>query len=811
MNGRGLEGLPDALTAEYSTILPAEDLGFAFSQEAETQEGSVSLAADSGGFTVRNSNDLAAGLKRIADETRAYYLIGYNPTNTARDGAYRKIEVKVRGPPAGSRSAPARGTTPPPITRRRPPPRPGTDPVFQAALDSPYELEDVPLRMTHFVREETTLDEARVFLAAEVDIRRLGFQEKDGQSLGALQYLMVAVQREGGEFFRFDQTLDLALPARGARAALPHLAAHRPRATSWRRALPGQDGRARQGHRTHGDARSTTSRCPTSRPSGSPPRSSATCARALRTAPRATGWRSWPAATSRRGGSLFCQLDVYRAVKEESSGMPRVSMSYEVRRSDGTLLTRDAPSLIRPTPEGALSRMIGFSLEDASPGEYELVLRFKDEFSGSRLELREPFRVSAPRPRRRRPAEGDGDPATTPKPGPAGLRRGAAAGLHGVSRVGPAPEAEPGTTLHAARASAPITLDGRLDEPDWQAAPVASGFLQRDPDQGQPATEPTELRLLFDDHALYVGARLHDREPERIVRQLSRRDALAEADTFTLYLDPHRDRRTGVVLQVSAAGVQRDAAIYDDNFEDDTWDAVWESAVAIDGGRLERRDAGPLLAAPLPDDPRPRLGRERAPRRAPQERELVARPRAEERERPRLAHDGARGHRRDRARAAPRAPALRVGPRRVRRTRDGRRTPGTTARALYGGAGLDFKYGVGSGMALVGAVNPDFGQVEVDPAVVNLTAFETFFEEKRPFFTEGSQVFLRFGRSGASEYTTYFYPEPQLFYSRRIGRVPQGRAAGEFVDTPDRPPPSWARPSSSAARRAAGTSACWRR
>ena len=87
-------------------------------------------------------------------------------------------------------------------------------------------------------------------------------------------------------------------------------------------------------------------------------------------------------------------------------------------------------------------------------------------------------------------------------------------------------------------------------------------------------------------------------------------------------------------------------------------------------------------------------------------------------------------------------------------------------------------------MALVGAVNPDFGQVEVDPAVVNLTAFETFFEEKRPFFTEGGQVFLRFGRSGASEYTTYFYPEPQLFYSRRIGRAPQGRAAGDFVDTP---------------------------
>jgi hypothetical protein len=100
------------------------------------------------------------------------------------------------------------------------------------------------------------------------------------------------------------------------------------------------------------------------------------------------------------------------------------------------------------------------------------------------------------------------------------------------------------------------------------------------------------------------------------------------------------------------------------------------------------------------------------------------------------------------------------------------------------GAGLDLEYGLGTAATLVAAFNPDFGQVEVDPAVVNLTAFETFFEEKRPFFTEGSQVFLRFGRSGSTDYTTYFYPEPLLFYSRRIGRAPQGLATGAFVDVP---------------------------
>ena len=396
------------------------------------------------------------------------------------------------------------------------------------------------------------------------------------------------------------------------------------------------------------------------------------------------------------------------------------------------------------------------------------------------------------------------------RPAGARLRMAVVTGLAFASAAAAAAPSDD-LVLRAERASTPIVVDGRLDEGAWQAAPVAGGFLQRDPDQGQPATEPTELRLLFDDHALYVGARLGDDEPDRIVRQLSRRDAVAEADTFTLYLDPHRDRRTGVVLQVSAAGVQRDAAIYDDNFEDDTWDAVWESAVSVDGDGLDAwRCGSPSRSSASRTTPGPRLGRERAPRRAPQERELVARPRAEERERPRLAHGGPRGHRRRRARAAPGAAALRVGPRGVRRApRAG--DPWNDGSRLFGGAGLDFKYGVASGMALVGAVNPDFGQVEVDPAVVNLTAFETFFEEKRPFFTEGSQVFLRFGRSGASEYTTYFYPEPQLFYSRRIGRAPQGEASGDFVDTPvvhHHPGRGQARGPD---ERAAGTSACWRR
>jgi hypothetical protein len=335
----------------------------------------------------------------------------------------------------------------------------------------------------------------------------------------------------------------------------------------------------------------------------------------------------------------------------------------------------------------------------------------------------------------------------------------------------------------AARASGPVSLDGRLDEAAWGAAPVAGGFLQRDPDQGQPATEPTEVRILFDDHALYVGARLADGEPGAIVRQLSRRDGLAEADTFTFYLDPHRDRRTGVVLQVSAAGVQRDAAIYDDNFEDDTWDAVWESAVAIDEGGWSLEMRIPFSQLRFPTTPGHAWGvnARRVVYRKNESSWLELVPKNESGVASRMVSlEGIEGIEPGRhvellpyvsGRAEYIAPPSAGSP-----FNDGSR--------LFGSAGLDFRHGLGTGMALVGAINPDFGQVEVDPAVVNLSAFETFYEEKRPFFTEGSQVFLRFGRSGASEYTTYYYPEPQLFYSRRIGRAPQGQAVGQYVDVP---------------------------
>jgi VWFA-related protein len=392
VNGRGLEGLPDALSAEYSTILPAEDLGAAFSQTVEMTEGAEGLASDSGGFTVRNSNDLAAGLKRISDETRVYYLLGYNPTNAARDGAFRKIEVKVRGR-RGLEVRARKGYYAPSDTAATPAARPGTDPVFQSALDSPYELEDIPLRMTHYVRDETSLDRARVFLAAEVDVRRLDLQEKEGKAVGALQYLMVAVQRDGGPYFRVDHTLELALPP-GDREELSRT--WLPVVNEFE--LPVGRYRAKMVVRDKASGRLGTVVHDFEVPDLQPFRVSTPVLSDVREVTEAGTPGDRLAILARRdfaqGSPLYCQLEVYRAVKEEASGMPRVSMGYEVRRSDGTLLTRDAPTVIRPAPDGALSRMIGISLESATPGDYELLMRVKDEFSGSKIELHEPFHVS---------------------------------------------------------------------------------------------------------------------------------------------------------------------------------------------------------------------------------------------------------------------------------------------------------------------------------------------------------------------------------------------------------------------------------
>jgi len=339
-------------------------------------------------------------------------------------------------------------------------------------------------------------------------------------------------------------------------------------------------------------------------------------------------------------------------------------------------------------------------------------------------------------------------------------------------------QGEPGVPVaQAGVRTGQIRIDGRLDEPDWGAAPLISNFVQSEPDEGAPARQDTHVRILFDGDAVYVAARLFEPDPAHIRRQLVRRDERGPfMDWFGFSLDPNLDGRTGFQFRVNAAGVQQDQYVFDDSSEDLQWDAVWESAVQRDslGWTVEARV--PLSQIRYNAGSEPQTWGVNFHRRRVVDAELSHFSLESRRRRGLVSQYGRMegvvvpgGVRRIEAR-----PYL-VG--------SLQRGPAEAGDPFFDGSsgggrfGADFRLGLGSSFTLDGTVNPDFGQVEADPAVINLTAFESFFDERRPFFVEDAQVF-DFRLSGGQN---------QLFYSRRIGRAPRGRApAGAgFVDIPD--------------------------
>jgi hypothetical protein len=337
--------------------------------------------------------------------------------------------------------------------------------------------------------------------------------------------------------------------------------------------------------------------------------------------------------------------------------------------------------------------------------------------------------------------------------------------------------------IRAVRAARAPSIDGRLIEAEWADALTASEFTQRDPDEGLPATERTDVRFLYDNDSIYIGLRLFDRQPREISRRLSTRDDDADADTVTVFLDPMHDHLTGAIFRLSAANVQQDFILHNDSSWDESWDAVWESGVQHDENGWTAEIRIPLSQLRFLPEDRATWGVniERFIRRNNERVMLQLVPKSESGVASKMGHlvglDGLRP--RGRFELLPYA-ATRgefISPQRFGDPfNDGSRT--------FLAGGLDMKWGVTSNLTLNATANPDFGQVEVDPAVVNLSAFETFFPEKRPFFLEGSQIFDDFGRGGSVSSWGFNTEDPQIFYSRRIGRVPRRRPEAEFFDLP---------------------------
>ena len=206
----------------------------------------------------------------------------------------------------------------------------------------------------------------------------------------------------------------------------------------------------------------------------------------------------------------------------------------------------------------------------------------------------------------------------------------------------PAPAGTPARVtprLSAVRTAAKIAIDGRLDEADWARALPAKDFLQKDPDEGKPATEPTEVRFLYDDDALYVGARMFDSEPSKIAKRLTRRDGDTDgiADRIIIGLDAHHDKLTGSMFWVTAAGSLGDGVLYNDSSDDETWNGVWDAAVSIDekGWIAEMRI--PFSQLRFSQGRQADVGPARRPRGAAQERRDLVGACAQEREQARVA------------------------------------------------------------------------------------------------------------------------------------------------------------------------------
>jgi hypothetical protein len=331
--------------------------------------------------------------------------------------------------------------------------------------------------------------------------------------------------------------------------------------------------------------------------------------------------------------------------------------------------------------------------------------------------------------------------------------------------------------VHAVRTTGTIALDGLLSEDAWTTAQPVSDFTQREPVEGASATERTEVRILYDDDALYVGARLFDSRPDSVRAQLARRDRLASSDRFVIFLDCYHDRRTGFFFGINAAGTLYDGTLYNDDWDSDTWDGVWE-------GKASRDSLGWSAELRIPYS-QLRFQRQKTHRWGINFKREIAR-RNESDYLVRTPSNGSGFVSRfvdlvgiEEVSPPPRLELLPYVTSRAEYSSHEVADPFNNGSQVSAGVGGDLKLGLGSNLTLDATVNPDFGQVEVDPAVVNLSDVETFFEEHRPFFVEGANIF-EYGTGGANDFWGFNWANPSFLYSRRIGRAPEAELPDDY-------------------------------
>jgi len=334
------------------------------------------------------------------------------------------------------------------------------------------------------------------------------------------------------------------------------------------------------------------------------------------------------------------------------------------------------------------------------------------------------------------------------------------------------PPALPAKSVTATHAAQPPIIDGRDDDAVWRQATPITEFQEWRPSEGGAPKLPTEAKVAYDAGNLYVFVRAFDPHPDSIITVLARRDYFTPSDMVWLFLDSYHDRRTGFEFGVNPSGVKLDAQIYNDGNEDFAWDAVWDVATRIDSLGWTAEFRIPLSQLPY--------GRQRShtfgftvDRDLYRYSQRVSWPLFRQSQAGFVSQfgeitglDNLEAPRR--LEAAPYLVTKNV-------SQISANTLGRTQDVTVGG---DLKYLVASNLKLDATINPDFGQVEADPGVLNLSAFETFFQEKRPFFVQGAGQFQwNVNCTAVNDCST----GEGLVYSRRIGRAPE--LSGVYSDT----------------------------
>lgn len=291
------------------------------------------------------------------------------------------------------------------------------------------------------------------------------------------------------------------------------------------------------------------------------------------------------------------------------------------------------------------------------------------------------------------------------------------------------------------------TVDGNLSDSVWQNAQAASGFTQYSPHDGQKSEYDAQIKILYDDNFIYVFAKMFDSDPQNIYSQLTKRDDTGVADYIGISFDPFNDAKLNFSFFVTAAGVQTDKKVLDGNVNDTNWDAVWKSRVAITSEGWDAEFQIPYSALRFSNNDVQKWGINFF-RYIGNSRESSAwnpiDPSASNRN---LQNGLLHGIKNIKS-------PVRLSLRPFIATYLNKQSSGNTQFLFKGG--MDLKYGINESFTLDMMLIPDFGQVQSDDQRLNLSPFELYYEEKRAFFTEGTELFDRAG----------------IFYSRRIGGTP---------------------------------------